>query len=162
MFGPQETYEWFKERGLSMKIEKDGRVFPTSNQASDVKELLLHEAKKYQIQIKCLERLIKLEKTSDNAYSIELESTPSLTFDSIVLATGSSRRGFDILKQLGHSINRPIPSLFSFVVKNNDELSSLSGLSNFYTKVNSITIHYVFFLLDSNFYFYIESNTFTI
>jgi predicted Rossmann fold flavoprotein len=125
-FGPQDTISWFEERGVFLKTENDGRVFPVSNHSETIKNCLLSEADKLLVRI-VLNQHIQGISHDGKRFQIST-SGDSHSCDKLILATGSSPSGYELAKKFGHTIITPIPSLFSFHVQN-FTLSKLSGIA---------------------------------
>lgn len=117
-FGVKETIEWFKNKGVKLKIESDGRMFPESNNSQTIIDCFLVESKKLKIDIEIgvtitsinIENEIFSLQTNDNQYLSKC----------VVVATGGSNKmdGYTFLQPLGITILDPIPSLFTFNDKN--------------------------------------------
>ncbi len=127
-FSPEDTMHWFESRGVPLKIEADNRVFPVSNNAHDIANCLIHEAKKLGIAIwtKCSIRSIT--KADAAPFAVTLSNGRTHTCTKLVLATGSNRQGYQLAESLGHTIVPPVPSLFTFKIPD-PNLHELSGLS---------------------------------
>ena len=111
-FNTTDTQEWFRSRGVPLKSEADGRVFPVSNQSQSIINCLMQEAKQLGVEIKYQAAVNSLTKQS-NIWRIHfLNETQEEEFDSVIIATGGSPKleGFQWLKDLGHSIITPLPS----------------------------------------------------
>ncbi|KAL2623680.1 hypothetical protein R1flu_003885 [Riccia fluitans] len=106
--GPADTVAWFTERGVALKTESDGRMFPESNSSGTIVDCLLHEAKRM------------------NGVDSRVQGVVSA--ESVLLATGSALQGYRIARDLGHSIIEPVPSLFTFKVADK-ALTELAGVS---------------------------------
>ncbi|WP_031427526.1 NAD(P)/FAD-dependent oxidoreductase [Flavimarina sp. Hel_I_48] len=121
-----DTMAWFEERNVPLKIEEDGRVFPTSDSSETIINCFEAEAEKYGIQILLKHALKDLRKTSENWYL----STSSGDFSAkkVVFATGSNPKIWKLLAGLGHSYTSPVPSLFTFNCKD-PRISELPGLT---------------------------------
>ena len=122
-FQPRDTVQWFESRGALLKVEEDGRVFPTTNRSETIIDTLLNEAKKLGLPIFMQQKIKKIEKT-DFGFQIGPYATRTL-----VLATGSSKDGYAIATQLGHTLQKPVPSLFTFNVPTSP-FKELSGISH--------------------------------
>lgn len=122
-FQPRDTIAWFGERGVELKTEKDGRMFPTTDSSETIINCLVKEAKDLGVEIRLCQRVKSIEK----GFMIHLDEG-SLPCDALILATGSSHQGFDFARQLGHTIIEPVPSLFTFNIPN-FPLVELSGTS---------------------------------
>ena len=129
-FGTEDTRNWFEERGVPLKVEPDGRVFPVSNNSQSIIDCLVHECEKNNISIKFLRSVKRLSKVKSKWIINFNDNSSSDLFDSIIIASGGSPKlkGFDWLKNLGHKIINPIPSLFTFNMPK-ESIISLSGIA---------------------------------
>ncbi len=124
-FGPKDTIQWFKERAVDLKAEEDGRMFPVTNTSETIIDCFLNEAKRLGVKI-CLQT--KLESIQKNGAGFELHMGEKVFVDRVILATGSSKLGHDLARGLGHSIQTPVPSLFTFNIPS-FSLKELSGVA---------------------------------
>lgn len=124
-FQPRDTIHFFEKKGIKLKVEKDGRVFPASNSAKTIYDCLLKEVKEQAILVK-LNQKITFIKKEENGFSIKA-SSQTYGCQKLLLATGSSKDGHFFAKELGHSIEKPFPALFAF--KLGPSLKELSGIS---------------------------------
>jgi len=122
-FGPKETLEWFAKEGVSLKEEENGRVFPSSNKAETIYTCLLHKAKELNITIQTNTNVKKIEKKG-KAFVLLFEGGEQLSFDALIVATCNDPHIFSSLQSLGHTVEKPLPSLFTFACS-----SPLNGLS---------------------------------
>ena len=130
--GPFHTFctgdvmQWFEDRGVALKIEDDGRIFPESDSSQTIIDCFLEEAT--QLQIKIIKQTIvqKIEK-SENGWMIAT-SKDTFLCQQLVMATGSNIKVWDLLKTVGHSIVNPVPSLFTFNIKD-ERINDLMGVS---------------------------------
>lgn len=121
-----DTIEWFEKRGVQLKIEDDGRMFPVTDSSQTIIDCFLAEAKKFNIQILLGESIQSLYR-ADNHWKVETNKETFLA-GSIVMATGSNPKMWDMLAELGHSIVPPVPSLFTFNIKD-ARIKDLMGVS---------------------------------
>lgn len=114
-FRAGDTMQWFEDRGVPLKIEDDNRVFPESNNSQSIIDCFLGLADKYKVQL-CTNHRVSAIKKKDATFEI---ITPNETFiaDYLLVATGSTSKMFPIIKKLGHKIIAPVPSLFTFNIK---------------------------------------------
>ena len=114
-FFTKDTIEWFKERGVQLKAEPDGRMFPVTDSSQTIIDCLLKEADKYSVQIK-MQCDIKAVNTVDQGFELVTSADQKLTADFVCIATGGFPKAsmFDWLKSTGHSFAAPVPSLFTF------------------------------------------------
>jgi predicted flavoprotein YhiN len=129
-FQPRDTMAWFEERGLSLKTEADGRIFPASNRSESVINLLKQLAVNHQVNLKLSARVVSI---THQAGQFHLETqgnaeNPVEAFDACVLATGYSPPGWKLAESLGHPINKVVPSLFPFKTSS-ALLEGLQGVS---------------------------------
>ena len=117
-FGVSQTIRFFEELGIAHKIEDLGKVFPMSDQASSVLDVLMYELNEIGVNIICNAFVKKISK-KDGIFKIELEDRKKITGDRVVIAaggkampsTGSDGNGFELAKDLGHSIIDIFPAL---------------------------------------------------
>ena len=110
-----DTIEWFEKRGVPLKIEEDGRMFPESNSSQTIIDCFLNEAKKHQVDV-LYNHAVKSINKENNLW--ELETSESiLTTEKLVIATGSNPKIWKLFEDLGHTISQPVPSLFTFNIK---------------------------------------------
>lgn len=112
-FQPKDTMEWFEKHGVALKIEEDGRVFPTSDSSQTIIDCLLKEAKQRGVELRLTQRIEKIHKDAAG-YSLELAKGEKTHCDKLVLACGGSALGHQFARDLGHTILPAVPSLFTF------------------------------------------------
>ncbi|MDR3272355.1 MAG: NAD(P)/FAD-dependent oxidoreductase [Flavobacteriaceae bacterium] len=115
-FQPADTFEWFENKGVALKIEEDNRVFPVSDSSQTVIDVLMREAEKNEVQAR-YETAVTDIKTENGKFCIKTKNEIYFS-DSLVIATGSSPKMWTILEKLGHTIVPPVPSLFTFNCQN--------------------------------------------
>ena len=125
-FGCQDTMTWFKKNGVSLKIENDGRVFPTSDNSQTIIDCFLNLTDKLQIDL-LTNQSVKAIQKKDNFWLVESLSETYYT-KNLVLATGSNPKIWDLLAQLDIQMVSPVPSLFTFNVKDK-KLNDLMGIA---------------------------------
>ncbi|AZZ59092.1 NAD(P)/FAD-dependent oxidoreductase [Riemerella anatipestifer] len=125
-FQPGDTMTWFSERGVSLKIEDDNRVFPESNRSQTIIDCLLSSVKEKNIKIHTKTTVKSISK-QDHQYLITTNGESFLA-DIVIFCTGSSPKALRLMESLGHTIVKPVPSLFTFNIKD-DLLEGLSGTS---------------------------------
>ncbi|MDD7886889.1 NAD(P)/FAD-dependent oxidoreductase [Flavivirga sp. 57AJ16] len=110
-----DTMEWFEKRGVPLKIEDDGRMFPVSNSSQTIIDCFLSEAKKKGVAVLYNHSVKSIKKKQD---LWELGTTEQVfTARKILIATGSNPKIWNLLERLGHTILQPVPSLFTFDIK---------------------------------------------
>ena len=131
-FQPGDTMNWYEEHGVALKIEDDNRIFPESNLSQSIIDCLVNECRKKNVKILTKQTVTEIL-PQENGYKIH--STDQNYFaDYVVFSTGSSPKAFKILEKLGHQIIAPVPSLFTFNIKN-EILKDLMGTSFQYVDI---------------------------
>ena len=120
-----DTMKWFEDRGIELKIEDDGRVFPVSNTSQTIIDCFINEANRLNIQILYNHSVKSISKKGDNW----LVNTDNSDFccSKILVTTGSNPKIWNLMDQLNHTIIKPVPSLFSFDIKD-DRINSIPGV----------------------------------
>jgi predicted Rossmann fold flavoprotein len=112
-----DTIEWFGKRGVELKIEEDGRMFPVSNSSQTIIDCFLNEAKKHNVEVLYNQSVTGV---SPRTHSIGFEistNNNNYTCEKLLIATGSNPKIWKLLEDLGHTISQAVPSLFTFDVK---------------------------------------------
>eukprot|EP00547_Thalassionema_nitzschioides_P008621 CAMPEP_0194227908 /NCGR_PEP_ID=MMETSP0156-20130528/43098_1 /TAXON_ID=33649 /ORGANISM="Thalassionema nitzschioides, Strain L26-B" /LENGTH=452 /DNA_ID=CAMNT_0038960405 /DNA_START=152 /DNA_END=1510 /DNA_ORIENTATION=- len=128
---PQDSREWFEQKGVKLKTESDGRMFPTTDKSQTIIDTLLHSAEQAGVDIRKKSKVFDITKDGIG-FTVSLNDSAE-QFDSIILATGSSKAGHILAENLGHTIVDPVPSLFTLNTKPQVQegglLHELSGVS---------------------------------
>ena len=129
-FQPSDTIAWFEARGLKLKTEADGRMFPVSNSSQTVIDCLLHTAKAAGVELIAQRGLERAARRADNGFELELSNGEKLVCDRLMLATGGCRApaAGQLAVSLGHTLEPPVPSLFTFHIAA-PWLRELAGIS---------------------------------
>ena len=127
-FAAGDVFDWFEKRGLNLKIEADNRVFPVSDSSLDVISCLKKNAINKGVEISTKFFVKEILKNSDNLFTIFNSEKISIIAKNIILSTGGHPSGHKLAKNFGHSIIRPVPSLFTFSTKET-KLNECSGVS---------------------------------
>jgi len=127
-FAAGDVFDWFEKRGLKLKIEDDLRVFPVSNSSSDVINCLTKAAIKRNVEISTRFFVKEILITGDNLFNILSRQKEKIIARNIILSTGGNPSGYKLAQNLGHSIVKPVPSLFTFSTKE-PKLNECSGVS---------------------------------
>jgi predicted Rossmann fold flavoprotein len=145
---PRDTVEWFEQRGVTLKTEEDGRMFPVTDSSQTIVDCLQGAAEKAGVVVKthCGVKLVervynkKIERFDPNAptsqdttgatFRVTLVNGEVVHADRLMLATGGNKTntGFEIARQFGHTIESPVPSLFTFNITD-PRLVDLPGVS---------------------------------
>jgi predicted Rossmann fold flavoprotein len=127
-FQPRDTIEWFARHGVHLKTEADGRVFPTTDRSSIIVECLISAAQQAGIEIRTSVTIDAIERAEQAGFVVRSRSGQPLLADRVLLATGSNRHGYAWAAALGHTIEPPVPSLFTLTI-DDPRLQGLAGIS---------------------------------
>lgn len=119
-----DTMEWFEKRGVPLKIEDDGRIFPESNSSQTIIDCFLYEAKKFDIEV--IKQQVVTEFNKDEFWHVKTKAD-QFSCEKLIIATGSSTKIWEQLEQLGHNIVQPVPSLFTFNI-NDSRIKEIPGV----------------------------------
>ncbi|MBH1958918.1 MAG: NAD(P)/FAD-dependent oxidoreductase [Flavobacteriia bacterium] len=125
-FQPGDTMDWFDKRNVALKIEGDNRIFPESNSSQTIIDTLVNEVANKRFEVKTQSVVLDI-KQQDAKYVVST-NTAEYVADYVIYTTGSSPKSLKLIKNLGHNIVEPVPSLFTFNIKN-DTLKDLMGTS---------------------------------
>jgi predicted Rossmann fold flavoprotein len=126
-FQPRDTVAWFERRQVPLKVEPDGRMFPTSDSSSTIIQCLLQAAEAGGVQLRAGRGLEQLSRNPAGGFVLTLTNGESVGCDRLLLATGGCRGAAagQLAVALGHNLEPPVPSLFTFRI----ETSWLRGLA---------------------------------
>lgn len=128
-FYTKNTVEWFEERGVKLKVEGDGRMFPITDNSQTIIDCLLREADKYNVQVLLHTDIKQVQKKADT-FILHTSAYATLKADFLCIACGGYPKAahFEWLTSLGHTIEAPVPSLFTFNMPGNP-ITQLMGVS---------------------------------
>jgi predicted Rossmann fold flavoprotein len=127
-FQPRHTIKWFESRGSPLKTEPDGRVFPVTDKSQTIIETLTAAARGLGVEIRTSAAVELVERAGPSRFLVRLKSGDALSGDRLLMATGSNDQGFQWAQALGHTLERPVPSLFTFTLSGG-RLDGLAGVS---------------------------------
>ena len=129
-FGSPETIDWFESRGVKLKTENDGRVFPVTDDSNTIIDLFLALSKKHGVRIVTGFDANEIARLDSGKVIVYDRKRIAYSFDKVLYCPGgfSGSASFDCIRKLGHRIVEPVPSLFSFVCRDAD-IKWLQGLS---------------------------------
>ena len=169
-FQPADTIKWFEVHGVKLKTEADGRMFPVTDSSETIASCLREAAKHSGVKVHVGTSLLKVEKNPRGGFRLEVRKAgvategrdrnarvePSVALSSskgrnkaevlplqtkkLLIATGSDAKTREIIKSLGHAIEEPVPSLFTFNVKD-ERIEGLAGVAveNVTLKMDALT-----------------------
>lgn len=126
-FQPKDTVAWFQQRGVSLKTEGDGRMFPVTDDSDTIVDCLLETAQRLNVQVETRAPVTAIA-TKSPGFCLTLKSGRTWDCDRLLLATGSNPSGYRLATNLGHTIASPVPSLFTFNIAN-PYLQALAGIA---------------------------------
>ncbi len=130
-FGSKDVVDWFQQRGVRLKAEADGRMFPVTDDSQTIIDCLLREAHRLGIQILTNQNVTAIkapDSAEENLWRVKTQSEEVFQATKIMVATGGSPRIWQMLEELGHQIAPPVPSLFTFNIKD-PRIAGLLGVS---------------------------------
>jgi|SRR6185312_12619121 len=127
-FTTTDTVKWFESRGVKLKTEDDNRMFPITDDSQTIIHCLLQEANELGVVVEMQQPILGIEKESAG-FKLTLRDK-TIYADKVIVASGGSpkKEGFEWLEKLGHTIEPPVPSLFTFNMPD-EEIKSLMGVS---------------------------------
>lgn len=131
VFNTQHTREWFESRGVALYTQDDNRVFPKTNDSQTIVNCLLEETERLGIDVQLGAGISSIDSIENQLVLTFLgDKHEPRFFDKVIVATGGSpnRKGFDRLEHLGHKIEAPVPSLFTFNMPS-ESVKELMGVS---------------------------------
>lgn len=121
-----DTIEWFEKHGVELKIEDDGRMFPVTDSSQTIIDCFLNATRKLKIEVLKSQSLQSIFK-GENYWKLETNQQ-SFKCEKLIMTTGSNPKIWEMMQSLGHSIVEPVPSLFTFNIKDN-RIKDLMGVS---------------------------------
>jgi len=135
-----DTIEWFRERGVELKTEEDGRMFPVSDDSQTIIDCLMKEVNRYGVEIWMHAEVVEVGAgvggdaagagVGDGGFRLGLKDGRKLEADHVVVACGGYPKSgmFEWIRKLGHTVEEPVPSLFTFNMPG-DPITKLMGVS---------------------------------
>lgn len=128
-FFTTDTIQWFEERGVAVKQEADGRMFPASDSSESIINCLLRELNTYKVDVRMNAEVVSLQK-KNNLFTLQLRNGKTIEAEYVCVAAGGYPKSsmFDWLSETGHAIETPVPSLFTFNIPAHP-ITGLMGVS---------------------------------
>lgn len=130
-FQPRDTVQWFTSRGVPLKTEADGRMFPVTDSSDTIADCLRGAAKEAGVMVMLGTKLLGVEKSPKGGFRLNVRNEAQeshIKTNHLVIATGSDSHTRAIVQSLGHTIEEPVPSLFTFNVRD-ARLDGLAGVA---------------------------------
>lgn len=129
-FSTAQTLEWFENHGVETHVEEDGRIFPVTNESETVVNALLDTARFLNVDIRTSVRVDKIVPPVEEGGIFEVHTGNGHIYEAecVLVAAGSAPSVWQMLEHIGHTIVKPVPSLFTFNIRD-PRLSGLSGIS---------------------------------
>src|SRR5690554_1391150 len=121
-----DTIEWFEKRGVALKIEEDGRMFPVSDSSQTIIDCFQAETRRLGVDVLLNQSVKEIKK--DGAHFNLTTSSDTFSAEKIVVATGSNPKIWKLLEDLGHKIVPAVPSLFTFNIADS-RIKDLAGVT---------------------------------
>jgi len=131
-FFTTDTIQWFGDRGVKLKEEVDGRMFPESDSSQSVIDCLMKEAEKTSVEILINADVLKMS-VAENKFQLAVRASGkerSMEAEYVCIASGGSSKeeGYQWIRVLGHSVVSPVSSLFTFNIPRHP-ITELMGIS---------------------------------
>jgi predicted Rossmann fold flavoprotein len=131
-FQPQDTVDWFAAHGVKLKVEPDGRMFPTTDDSATIVDCLFRSAQRAGVEVHTgspVQGIMRSETAQGEPFfAVQLKQQRQIRGERLLLATGSHPLGYRLATGLGHEIMPPVPSLFTFNIAD-ERLQGLAGVS---------------------------------
>lgn len=129
-FNCSDTIQWYKERGVELKTEDDGRMFPVTDNSATIVNCLQNAADEFGIQVSVGSGIKELVPGPDKRVTLVFDDGNEYPFDAVLVAAGGfpNQEGFRWLRKTGHTIVKPVPSLFTLNLTDKS-ITSLMGVS---------------------------------
>ena len=139
-FQPKDTVAWFQSHGVQLKTEADGRMFPVTDSSETIIDCLIGVAEDVGVRLRTGTAVKSIKQQlpplptphsplpTQGEFEIELKTGEIVRCDRLLLATGSNPQGYAIAKDFGHTVESPVPSLFTFNIPD-PRLQDLAGVS---------------------------------
>ncbi len=130
-FNKNNTVEWFENRGVKLKTESDGRMFPVTDNSETIVQCLINEALDNKVRIELNRSVKRIIKKDDQFYELDFAEGGKFLANKVIITVGGSPNpaSYHWIEQLGHTIVAPVPSLFTFNVPDSP-LKGLEGISS--------------------------------
>ncbi|HVN56176.1 MAG TPA: NAD(P)/FAD-dependent oxidoreductase [Anaerolineaceae bacterium] len=139
-FQPADAMRWFEERGVALKTEADGRIFPISDSSQTIIDCLLGHARRLGVQLRAHAPVERIQPPDEGTpFQVELRGGETLAARKVLLASGGGRGGMALAASLGHTIQPPVPSLFTFTIQD-PRLTGLAGVSVERTRLRLVEV----------------------
>ena len=129
-FNASDTVAWFEARGVKLKAEEDGRMFPVTDSSRTIIDCLLGAAKSAGVELRSGCEVAQVAHRAEGGFALKLKSGEALACDRLLLASGGCRgpAAGQMAVSLGHTLEPPVPSLFTFQIEA-PWLRALAGVS---------------------------------
>ena len=124
-----DTVEWYESRGVPLKIEADGRMFPVSDRSQSIIDCLENAARQAGVEVRTRQKVVQMHPPEETGQDWKVMTAGGDAFfaKAILVAAGSSAAVWDLLRHLGHTVVPPVPSLFTFNIAD-PRIDGLAGL----------------------------------
>ena len=129
-FSARDTVEWFESRGVKLKVEADGRMFPVTDSSQTIVDCLMNAAQRAGVDLRLNSTVETAIRTDGGKFELSLTHGQKISCDELLLATGGCRAAAagQLAVSLGHTLESPVPSLFTFQIES-PWLRLLAGVS---------------------------------
>lgn len=126
-FQPRDTIQWFESRGIQLKVEEDGRMFPITDSSETIISCLMQQLRASGAELWTEKGVLSCNKTAFG-FILTFSGGETLECQRLLIATGGTAKTYQLIESLGHTIVPPVPSLFTFNIPDSP-LHELAGVS---------------------------------
>ncbi len=129
-FGPQQTIDWFEQRGVKLKTEPDGRMFPITDDSQTIIDCIWQQMMQHKVQVYYHKGVSKIERSPLGGFVLHFSDTSVAAADLVLITSGGFPKAeqYKWIEALGHTIQTPVPSLFTFNMPKHP-ITELMGVS---------------------------------
>lgn len=129
-FTPQHTIDWFESRGVQLKTEEDGRMFPITDDSQTIIDCIWNQVMRNKVQVRYNKSVQRIERQDDGTFKISFADNTEYTADKVMVSCGGFPKAdqYSWITALGHTVNLPVPSLFTFNMPKHP-ITELMGVS---------------------------------
>jgi predicted Rossmann fold flavoprotein len=127
---PSDTVDWFESKGVALKTEEDGRIFPTTDSSSTIVDCLIQTATELGVEIRTQSDVCLVSKEATESFTLSMRRGETLKANRVIITSGGGAQsgGLEFAKNFGHTITEIAPSLFSFHI-DDSRIKGLEGIS---------------------------------
>jgi predicted Rossmann fold flavoprotein len=127
-FAVPNTVSWFNDRGVKLKTEPDNRMFPVTDSSATIADCLMKAASLNGVKLELNSKVTDVAIDTNKRFRLTINNSTLEEFDTLIFATGGIKSAYTLVEKLGHTVIKPVPSLFTFEISD-PLLHHLEGIS---------------------------------